>query len=94
MMGKTRVGIIGMGWGQLQIEAFRRVRGAKVVAVCDSDAARVEEIAKNQKIEKSFTDYREMFASDMIDLVSIAAPPELHELMARAAIDAGKHVLC
>ncbi|HEX7588209.1 MAG TPA: Gfo/Idh/MocA family oxidoreductase, partial [Anaerolineae bacterium] len=38
--------------------------------------------------------YDEMLASGSVDLVSIATPPELHETMVRAAIDAGKHILC
>jgi predicted dehydrogenase len=90
---KVRVGIIGAGWGQLQIEAFRHVRGAQVVALCDVDAARASDLARKHKIEKTFSDYRAMVASDEIDLISIASPPELHEPMARAAIDAGKHLL-
>ena len=93
-MGKTRVGIVGTGWGELQIEAFRHVRNAQVVALCDSDSVRLETVAKKEKIESAFVDYAELLASSAIDLVSIATPPDMHESMVRAAIDAGKHVLC
>ncbi|MDE3090049.1 MAG: Gfo/Idh/MocA family oxidoreductase [Chloroflexota bacterium] len=92
-MKKIRVGVIGTGWGQLQVEAFRRVRETEVVAVCDADAARAENLAKQYKIGQTFADYRALLVNDGIDLVSIAAPPDLHEPIARAAIDAGKHVL-
>ena len=93
-MAKPRVGIVGTGWGELQIEAFRHVRNVQVAALCDSDAARLETIAKRQKIDQTFSDYDKLLASGVVDLVSIVTPPEFHERMVRAAIDAGKHVLC
>ena len=92
-MAKIRVGIIGTGWGQLQIEAFRRVRGVEIAALCDIDRARADTLAKTYKIDKTFGEYHELLVGDVVDLVSIASPPDLHEPMARAAIDAGKHVL-
>ncbi len=92
-MDKVRVGIVGTGWGQLQIEAFLRVRGAQVVALCDVDQPRAADLAKKYKIARTFGEYGELIAGDTIDLVSIAAPPDLHEPMVRAALDARKHVL-
>jgi predicted dehydrogenase len=94
MRDKTRVGIVGTGWGELQFEAFRHVRGVQVAALCDSDRARLETVARKEKIDLTFAEYGEMLTSGAIDLVSIATPPELHETMVRAAIDAGKHILC
>ena len=94
MMGKTRVGIVGTGWGELQIEAFRHVRSVQIAALCDSNRARLDAVATKEKIDKTYVDYGELLASGAIDLVSIAAPPEMHEPMVRAAVDAGKHVLC
>ncbi len=93
-MGKLRVGVVGAGWGQLQIEAFQRVRGLEVTALCDVDAARAGELAKQYQIDRTCVEYRDLLADAAIDLVSIASPPDLHESMARAAIDAGKAVLC
>jgi predicted dehydrogenase len=93
MMTKVRVGIIGLGWGQLVLEAFRRVRSAEVVAVCDVDAARIDDVAKKYKIEKTFADYRDLIASRLVDLVVVATAPETHAAFARDVIDAGKHLL-
>ena len=92
-MKPIRVGIVGLGWGELQIEAFRRVRGATVAAVCDADGARASEIAKRHKIAQTFADYRALIASPEIDLVSVATPPDSHSAMATEAIRAGKHLL-
>ena len=38
--------------------------------------------------------WREVIASPEVDLVSVVMPPILHLEIARAALDAGKHVLC
>ncbi len=92
-MKKIRVGIIGTGWGQLQIESFRRAREYEVVALCDHDETRLAAVAKQSKVDQTFTDYHDLVASKEIDLVSVAAPPDVHQAMTQAAIDAGKHVL-
>lgn len=93
-MKKIRVGIVGTGWGQLQVEAFHRVREVEIVALCDVDAARLEDVAKRYKIAQTFTDYRELLAREDVELVSVATPPDSHYSITRAAIDAGKHVVC
>jgi predicted dehydrogenase len=82
-----------MGWGRLQLEAFRRVREFQVVALCDVEHARAQDIAREHKIEHVLADYRDLVARADVDLVSIAAPPDLHKPIAHAAIQAGKHVL-
>lgn len=92
-MAKIRVGIVGLSWGELQIEAFKRAHDYQVVALCDSDPARLQGVAQRQKITQAFTDYNELIARDDVDLVSIATPPSTHHAIAQAAINAGKHVL-
>jgi len=92
-MAKIRIGVIGLGWGQLQLESFKRAKDCQVVALCDVDAARLNEVAQKNKIEKIFTDYRQMIAAPDIDLISVASPPDSHQAIAQAAIDAGKHIL-
>ncbi len=92
-MTDVRVGVIGLGWGQLQVEAFTRTKNARLVAVCDVDAARAEALAKNFEIARTYTDYRDLIHDPNVDLVSIAVPPDLHRLISLAAIEAGKHVL-
>jgi predicted dehydrogenase len=92
-MAKIRTGVIGMGWGQLQLESFKRAKDFQVVALCDADTARLKETASKYKIDQTFADYREMIARADIDFISVASPPDCHSAMAQAAIDAGKHVL-
>ncbi len=93
-MAKVLVGVIGTGWGQLHIEVWRRIKNADVVAVCDVDEARAKNIAQQYSIEQTYADFHDLVANETIDLISIAAPTELHKPIAHAAIEAGKHVLC
>ena len=89
---QVRVGILGLGWGQLVLEAFRRVRAAQVVAICDADMARTQDVASRNKIAHVYSDYHDLLANDDVDLVVIATSPETHARFAREAIDANKHV--
>jgi len=88
----ARVGIIGTGWGgRVQVPAFREA-GLEVVAIAGHNPERTRRAAGEHKIEP-FDDWRALIASD-VDLVTIVTPPSEHLQMARAALDAGKHVLC
>jgi len=93
-MKPVRVGIVGLGWGQLQLEAFRRVRGVEIAAICDQNAVRVNELAQRYKIAQSFTDADALLAQCDLHLVSIATPPETQTALVRAALQADKHVIC
>ncbi len=93
-MKEVGVGIIGLGWGQLQVEAFGHVSNARVVAVCDADAVRTESVARNFNIPKKCADFNDLIQDPDVQLVSVAVPPESHKLIVCAAIEAGKHVLC
>ena len=92
-MAIIRIGVIGTGWGQLQVESFKRAHNCQVVALCDINLARLNQVAQAYKIDQTFSDYRKMIASNEIDLVSVASPPDSHQAMTQAAIEAGKHVL-
>ncbi len=92
-MSKLRVGIVGLGWGQLMLEAFRRVQGTEVVALCDLDAARLAQVAANYRVTPTFTDYRDLIARGNVDLIGVATPPETHQVIAQMALNANIHLL-
>ncbi len=93
-MKPIQVGVVGTGWGQLEIEAFRRVKDVQVIALCDTNAEQLNVVAKQYHVSEAFSDYRDLLASETIDWVAIATPTDLHYSMAMAAVQAGKHVLC
>lgn len=93
-MSAVRAAVIGLGWGQIHIDALRRVKNVEVVAVCDNDAARADLVGKNAKIPQIYRNYEDLLARDDIDLVSIATPPATQKEIALKTIFAKKTMLC
>ncbi|MCX7918730.1 MAG: Gfo/Idh/MocA family oxidoreductase [bacterium] len=91
---KVRVGVIGLGVGQHHIWGYQKCPKAEVVAVCDVDASRAQQVATKENIARWFTDYRKLLELRDIDAVSICTPNYLHRPVAELAFAAGKHVLC
>lgn len=102
-----RVGICGLGFmGMTHYNAYKKVRGAKVVAVCEKDPKRLagdwRSIQGNfgprgTKVDLSrlarYEQVEELLADPNVDMVDICLPPAAHPEVAMAALKAGKHVL-
>ncbi len=90
-----RVGLVGLGdAGAAHIEAFKKVRGADVVAVCSSgrlDEAELE--ARFGAPLRVYPDYPDMLADGSIDVIDICTPHHLHPEQAIAAARAGRHLI-
>ena len=72
--------------------AIARVRGARVVALADRDAARLAQLAPHCEGAATYADYRELLADERVTLVAVCVPTTLHAEVAAAAFRAGKHV--
>ena len=99
MAEMVRGAVIGAGGvARLRhIPAFQEAarRGlAELVALCDPVAAALDAAGDEAGIASRYLDYRDVLARDDIDVVAIATPNSLHEPIAIAALQAGKHVLC
>lgn len=91
---KWRVGVIGAGFiGPAHVEALRRL-SIDVVALAGNGAERTAEKARQLHIERSYGSAEELLADPDINVVHIASPNHLHFSQARAALLAGKHVVC
>jgi len=94
-MTTHRLAIIGTGFGRtVQAVAFVRHLGFELVAFAGSDPVRTRRIADELGIAGAFGDWRQMLESVRPDVVSIAAPVDLHHPMMLGAIARGCHVLC
>jgi phthalate 4,5-cis-dihydrodiol dehydrogenase len=83
------LGIIGYGYaGQQHARAVSGVRGISVGAIAEPDEKKRRQISV-----RAFADYRSLLEDPQIDAVSICLPHHLHEEVAAAALQAGKHVL-
>ena len=92
-----RVGVIGIGALALRAilphltepDVGDRVA---VTALCDPVTERLAAAAERFRVEGTFTDVRELVASDLVDAVTVVSPISLHYEHCRLALLAGKHV--
>ncbi len=88
-----RVGIVGCGKiADGHVEQIRATGRGEVVAVCDSEALMAEQLAVRLGIPARHTDLAQMLATERLDVVHIATPPDSHVAIACAALKAGCHV--
>jgi predicted dehydrogenase len=88
------VGVIGCGyWGPNLIRNFAENEAAELRWICDADARRLEKTARRYPSARTSPDFRELLADPRLDAVVIATPVATHYAFARAALEAGKHVL-
>jgi predicted dehydrogenase len=90
----VRVGVIGCGyWGPNLIRNFVRHEQSAVTIVCDAVIERAAQEAKYYGVRGVTQDPGDVVNSDDVDLVVVATPSATHFPLAKAAIQAGKHVL-
>lgn len=93
-MDRVRIGLIGYGyWGPNLARNFHQLPEAWLVACADADPARLSEAARLYPLHQTATDYRALLDNPTLDALVIATPARLHFEVARAALNAGKHVL-
>lgn len=84
---------IGIGyWGKNLLRNFIVAREAQVLAICDRAVAELKGMATQYPKLKLCEHPQEIFADALIDAVAIATLPGSHFELARAALQAGKHV--
>ena len=90
-----RAGIVGCGGiSRSHATAYAHLGAATLAAVCDVDPQRLQARADQFEVPGRYADYREMFARERLDLVSVCTHAPLHPAVTCAAADAGIHVLC
>ena len=95
MPGRVRIGVIGLGiMGEQYVRIYQAHPGARVTAISTRRADRLAEIGDQHGVEARHTDFRELLARDDVDAVCVATPDHAHHAPVRAALEAGKHVLC
>ena len=90
-----KIGMVGTGSiAHTMAKKFARLTTMPVVAVCSRNVDTGIAMANEFHIPKVYTEYDEMLADPEVELVYIATPNSLHFEQAKAALLAGKHVLC
>ena len=89
-----RLGIAGCGWIAGYVALFARLnRRIRLQACCDRTLSQAEAFASRHRIPRAYADFEAMLQREALDAVYLAVPHDLHLEMARAAIEAGHHVL-
>jgi D-apiose dehydrogenase len=84
-MGTLRGAIAGCGFfGNIQIEAWRRMPDVELVAACDPMLERAQAAAR-----RAYTDAAEMLDRERPDFVDIATRPDTHLPLVRMAVERG-----
>jgi len=93
-MKKINVAVVGTGFiGPAHIEALRRLPNIEVVGLCEANLELAQEKAQLLGIEKAYI-FEDMLQDATIEAVHICTPNFLHYPQAKAALLAGKHVIC
>ena len=94
-MSVVRWGIVGPGRIADRFASdLRRVANARLVAVASRSLATAESFVARHGAGRAYAGYQPLFDDEEVDAVYIATPHTLHARQSRAAIAAGKAVLC
>ncbi len=98
---RVRIGFVGVGLqGGGHVRNFLRIEGVDVVAVCDIDGPRAEEVASwvvdagrpaPDLYTRGETDFRRLCERDDVDLVFNSTPWRWHVPVCVEAMETGKH---
>lgn len=93
---EVRIGLIGVGAvpQTAYLPVLSKMKGARVVALCDSDGPKTHAIAERFGVPDVFTDIDELLELEQMDAVIISTPNHLHEPHALAVLRAKVHLLC
>jgi predicted dehydrogenase len=91
-----RIALVGAGGRGADNHKILREAGQSIVALCDVDADRLGEAARLSPGARTFRDFRRMLDALQrdIDAVVVSTPDHTHAVVARAAMELGKHVYC
>lgn len=91
---KINVAIIGLGFGAEFIPIYKKHPNANLIAICQRNKTKLDEIGNAFGIEKRYTSYDELLKDSSIDAVHINTPIPDHAIQSIKALKAGKHVAC
>jgi predicted dehydrogenase len=89
-LGELKAAVVGTGFvGVVHVDALRRL-GVEVLGVAGSTPER----AAAKRIAPAYDSFQALLADERVDVVHLTTPNHLHYPQAKAALAAGKHVVC
>ena len=90
-----KLGVIGTGAiTRSMLAEYRRCEQFEIYAICSRREETGRAMAEEFSIPKVYTDLSDMLADPQIGIVYVATPNSIHFGQTRAALLAGKHVIC
>src|ERR1700753_4428860 len=94
-MDRIRSAVIAAGcMGRPHLEALRGVENVEVVEIAATSQDKARAAAAGYNVLNATGDWHDVIADPSIDAVHITTPNDSHFPIAKAAFEAGKHVLC
>lgn len=94
MPDKLKAAVVGLGFmGGTHIEALRRI-GIDVVGCLGVTPEETQGGVARYGLAKGYASLDELVADPALDVVHVCTPNYLHHAQVKAAIQAGKHVIC
>lgn len=93
-MSTISIGVVGLGyWGPNWLRNFAAIEGCTLRWGCDVSAQRVAKFARQYPATTFTQKFDDLLNDNSLDAVVIATPTAAHYPLAKAALEAGKHVL-
>ncbi len=88
-----KIGVIGCGyWGPNLIRNFAENENAELIWLCDLDENRPLTFKRRYPTIKTTSNFQDLIDDSTLEAVVIATPVTTHFPLAKAALEAGKHV--
>ncbi|HEX2641148.1 MAG TPA: Gfo/Idh/MocA family oxidoreductase [Pyrinomonadaceae bacterium] len=95
MVEKVKIGVIGLGiMGEQYTRIYSDHSLAEVTAVCNRGQRRLDEVGDKYGVKTRYADYNDLLNDKSVEAVCVATPDFAHYEPVKAALEAGKHVLC
>jgi predicted dehydrogenase len=94
-MRKLKTALIGTGFmGKVHAEGIRRLGNVEIAGLAASSEEKARRFGDAIGVERTTGDYKTLLGDPEIQAVHVLTPNALHYSMCKAALEAGKSVLC
>jgi predicted dehydrogenase len=94
-MQHLKTAVFGTGFvGRVHLEGIRRLGFVQVYAIGEPQIEKANQLAEEFGVPKTEADYRRILEDPAVDAVHVCTPNFMHFPIAKAALQAGKHVIC